>query len=203
MAPSPARRGRIRRVGWRAGVRPEAGALTDEPLNLRAFDPLFAPTVAGWVPDDELLWLAPSTAPPLTAAKVVGWTKPPDRPLLLFRGDEPLPAGYAEVNPLRGSSQAVWLGHVVIAPALRRQGFGTEFTRRLVQEAFTDTRVERIVLIVFPANQAAIRCYLANGFRQTGQERHRFRPRGSAHTMLRLELLRNQVACCHSGGQAQ
>jgi RimJ/RimL family protein N-acetyltransferase len=177
--------------------------LTDEALHLRPFDPLFASTVAGWVGDDELLWLAPSTVPPLTAVKVVGWTKPPDRPLLAFRGDEPLPAGYAEVNPLRGSSQAVWLGHVVIAPALRGQGFGTEFTRRLVREAFSDARVERIVLIVFPANQAAIRCYLANGFRQTSKEVHRFRPRGSEHTMLRLELLRNQVGRCHSKGQAQ
>ena len=37
-------------------------------FELRPFDRLFGPTVAGWVRDDaELFWLAPSTPPPLTA----------------------------------------------------------------------------------------------------------------------------------------
>lgn len=177
--------------------------MTDEALHLCPFDSLFAATVAGWVPDEELLWLAPSTVPPLTAAKVVGWTKPPDRPLLLFRGDEPVPCGYAELNALRGASRAVWLGHLVVAPASRGRGLGAAFTRRLVAEAFADARTERIVLIVFPDNEAAIRCYRVNGFCQTGQERHRFRPQGSTHTMLRFELRRGQARSCGEGDRAQ
>lgn len=174
-----------------------------ETLQLRPFDKLFAHTVVGWVPDEELLWLAPSTLPPLTVDKVIGWTKPTDRPLLLFRDDEPAPCGYAELNPLRSTGQAMWLGHVVIAPALRGQGLGAAFTRRLVAEAFADTRIERVVLIVFPDNEAAIRCYRANGFRQTGEERHRFRPQGSACTMMRLELSRALAECLGNRGRAQ
>lgn len=162
--------------------------MTDEPLQLHPFDALFAPTVAGWVPDAELFRLAPSTPPPLTAAKVVGWTKPTDRPLLLFRGDEQTPCGYAELNALRGSRSILWMGHVVIAPARRGRGLGTAFTHRLVHEAFRDPRIERIVLIVLPDNEPAIRCYRANGFRQMSRERHRFGPAGKACTMLRLEL---------------
>jgi RimJ/RimL family protein N-acetyltransferase len=167
--------------------------LIEEPLQLRPFDPLFAATVASWVPDEELLWLAPSTPPPLTPAKVVAWTNPPDRALLLFRGREPLPSGYAELNPLRGSSQAVWLGHVVIAPPLRGRGLGSAFTAELVAEAFANPRTERIVLIVFPDNEPAIRCYRAAGFHQTATEQHRFGSRRAAHSMLRFELTRGEA----------
>jgi ribosomal protein S18 acetylase RimI-like enzyme len=174
-----------------------------QPLELRRFDSLFAPPVAGWVADGELLWLAPGTTPPLTAAKVVGWTKPTDRPLLLFRENEGLPCGYAELNPMRGSFSAVWLGHVVIDPQLRGRGLGAAFTRRLIEEAFADPVVERIVLIVFPDNQAAIRCYRSTGFAQTGRERHQFISGGPVHTMLRLELPRGLAACCADDAGAQ
>ena len=164
-------------------------------FQLRPFDKLFAATVAGWGGDDaELFWLAPRTIPPLTARKVVGWTKPTDRPLLLFRDNEQLPSGYGELNPLHGSMTNLWVGHVVVAPELRGSGLGRRFAGLLAREAFRDPRVERLIMVVFPDNTRALRCYQANGFRVTAEERHRFRAGGQVHKMLRLELGRDEFA---------
>ena len=166
----------------------------DESLQLRPFDPLYGPAVASWVLDElELLWLAPGTVWPLTAAKVVGWTRPTDRPVLLFEGTESLPCGYAELNPLRDSQAQLWIGHLVIDPARRGGGLGRRFTRMLLAEAFAAPRVERVVMIVFPDNEAAVRCYKACGFRVTRQERHRFPPHRRDHSLLRMEITRAEA----------
>ncbi|MHC4064580.1 MAG: GNAT family N-acetyltransferase [Planctomycetota bacterium] len=178
--------------------------MPERPYRIRPFDPLFGPTVAGWVRDDaELFWLAPSTTSPLTAAKVLGWAKPQGRALLLFPEDESLPCGYAELNPLRGSTSQWWVGHVVVAPSLRGRGVGKLFTRLLMEEAFVDRRVDRLVMVVFPDNEAALHCYRAAGFRVTSRERHRFRPNGPDHVMMRLEITRAEAALAMPGAVAQ
>src|SRR5262245_1036734 len=105
-------------------------------LELRPFDKLFAPTVASWLPDPrEHFWVAPSTPAPLTAAKVVGWIRPEDRPLLLFAAGHLLPYGYAELNPMKADPAALWIGHLVVDPVRRRRGVGAAFVRLLVQTA--------------------------------------------------------------------
>jgi RimJ/RimL family protein N-acetyltransferase len=165
-----------------------------ESLQLRPFDPLYASAVASWVRGEaELLWLAPGTAWPLTAAKVVGWTRPTDRPVLLFEGAQCLPCGYAELNPLRDLKTQLWIGHLVIDPTRRGGGLGQRFTRMLLAEAFAAPWVERAVMIVFPDNEAALRCYEACGFRVTRREQHRFPPHRRHHSLLRMEITRAQV----------
>ncbi len=173
-------------------------------LRLRPFDKLFAPVVAGWARnDDELFWLAPSTSPPLTARKVIGWTRPKDRPLLLFRDGESEPCGYGELNPLNNSHDHVWVGHVVLAPHLRGCGLGRKLADLLIREAFSDPRVQRLSMVVFPENTAAVRCYEAVGFRLTSREQHRFRPRRDVYTMLRLEVAREDLTSTENNSPAQ
>ena len=168
--------------------------VSDASSQLRPFDPLYAPAVASWVRDElELLWLAPSTVWPLTAAKVAGWTGPTDRPVLLFEPGESLPCGYAELNPLRDAKRQLWIGHLIIAPARRGCGLGRRFTRVLVEKAFADSRVQQVIMVVFPDNGPAIRCYKANGFRVVRQERHRFPPSRRVRVMLRMEITRAQA----------
>lgn len=175
-----------------------------ETFVLRPFDRLHAPTVAGWVRDAaELFWLAPSTEPPLTPRKVVAWTRPQDRPLLLFAGGQVEPCGYGELNPLKGSTSQLWVGHVVVAPAVRGHGIGRRLTRMLAETAFAEPRIERLVMVVFPQNHAALRCYRGSGFRTTAREHHRFATRPQTHLMLRLELDRQSFAACLSGPAAQ
>jgi RimJ/RimL family protein N-acetyltransferase len=173
--------------------------MAETTLELRSFGIEFGGTVAGWVRSEaELRWLAPTTVPPLTAAKVVGWTKPTDRPLLMFENGEGVPAGYAELNPLQSQAGQLWLGHVVVDPARRGRGLGKQFSRRLLQAAFADGEVERVVLIVFPDNTAAVRCYRACGFEIACEERHRFRPGQAVCRMLRLEISREGYTRCYA-----
>ncbi len=173
-------------------------------FELRPFDPLYGPVVASWVRDRrELAWVAPGTTWPLTAAKVVGWTGPTDRPLLLFAGGEALPCGYAELNPLRDSANQLWIGHLVIDPARRGDGLGRQITRMLVARAFADARIDRVVMIVFPDNAAAVRCYEANGFRGTKREEHCFGPDRRRHSLLRMEITRGEATHVRSSTAAQ
>lgn len=164
-------------------------AVLQTDAELRGFDRLYAPMVAAWVhTPDELFFLAPGTAPPLTAAKVVAWTRPTDRPLLLFEGDSPVPSGYAELNPLSGSTRAVWIGHVLVDPARRGRGLGQCLTNLLLAEAFRSPQTDRVVMLVVPDNEPAMRCYQACGFTMVGKEHHRFGPRRRQTTMIRMEI---------------
>ncbi|MCP4250565.1 MAG: GNAT family N-acetyltransferase [bacterium] len=161
---------------------------------LRPFDRLHTATVAAWVADEEELFrLAPGTAWPLTSAKVIGWVRPKGRAFLLFEEGRDPPSGYAELNPLRGSTDQAWIGHVVLDPRRRGRGLGKRLTQMLIETGLADRRINRLVMVVFPDNHAAVGCYRAAGFRVTRRERHRFAPRPGDHTMLRLEITREEA----------
>ncbi len=142
----------------------------------------------------ELLWLAPGTRWPLTAAKVAGWTGPSDEPLLLFERGQSSPCGYAELNPLRKSESIYWIGHLVIDPTARGRGLGGQFTRLLLDRAFQSRRAERVVMVVFPDNRAAVRCYASVGFKETRIETHRFPPHPGQQSLLRMEITREEAS---------
>ena len=158
-------------------------------LRLEPFTPLYAPTVATWVnTDEELRWLAPSTPPPLTAAKVAGWLRPGRRAFVLIQEGDETPVGYAELNPMRRDPNHLWIGHVIIRPDRRGRRLGQSFVQRLVANAFADEAVTRISLIVFPDNTAAVECYRRVGFSFAGEEYHRFGESEPLERMVRLEI---------------
>ena len=161
---------------------------------LRPFDPLYAPTVVSWAPSlKELHWLAPGTPPPLTAAKVVGWTKTRGNAQLLFANESPLPCGYGEINPMRDDSRHFWLGHVLVDPTMRQRGLGRLLTGLLTDLAWSQMNAQRISLVVFPENTAAVRCYLGCGFQSRGEEYHRFAQQSQPCRLLRLEMCRQDA----------
>ena len=158
-------------------------------LRLRPFDPLYAAQISQWVETEEQLrWLAPSTQPPLTAAKVVGWTKPGGEAFLLTREGDAKPIGYGELNPMRGTVGHLWLGHVVVRPDQRDRGAGQALVRALLDRAFNTLLAGRVSLIVFPDNVAALQCYRRVGFALMGEEYHRFGGAGPKHRLFRLEI---------------
>ncbi len=160
-------------------------------LRLAPFDERFAGVIAGWVQTvEQLRWLAPSTAAPLTAQKVVGWKRPDGHAFQLIRGEDPVPAGYAELNPMRQDAAHLWLGHVVVDPNLRGRGLGRALVRDVVATAFNRLDAGRISLVVFPNNIPAIQCYLRAGFALEGEEYHRFGDKGPRYRLLRLEVRR-------------
>lgn len=162
---------------------------------LRPFEPFFASRVVSWVRDArELFWLAPATPYPLTPAKVTAWTRNRGKAFLLFAADELLPCGYGELNSATRDPHRMWLGHLVVATHRRRTGVGGHLTRALIDWAFQRGGAKRLTLVVFPANTAAIRCYLGCGFQLRGEEFQCFRGRAERHRLLRFELHAPHIA---------
>ena len=164
------------------------------PYALSAFDNLFAAQVARWTTsDDELCWLAPGTRPPLTAAKVSSWRREGGRPILFWAGG-PDPVGYGELNQMPHESTAYWIGHFVIQPAARGRGLSHIFFRGLISYAFESLRAGEVLLVVFPENAPAIRCYQRNGLVITGRESKYFKSTNRQHEFLRMTIPRRRFS---------
>jgi RimJ/RimL family protein N-acetyltransferase len=158
-------------------------------IRLRPFQRQYASLVVQWVrTPQELCLLAPGTEPPLTAAKVNAWKKAGGQALLLTRDGDAEPIGYAELNPMRRDPSHLWLGHVILCPQERGKGLGKVFVRAMVSHAFDRMSAERIILIVFPDNLPAIKCYRSTGFVQVSEEYHQFNGKGPEHRLLRFEI---------------
>lgn len=158
-------------------------------LLLRPFDLVYASVVAAWVTTEpELRWLAPSLDPPLTPEKVVGWQRPDGYAFSLNHLRDPFPRGYGEVNRVRQQADELWIGHIIVHPHHRNRGLGRLLVRALVSFAFEQLSARRVALVVFPDNEAAIRCYRRVGFRLIGEEHHRLGSTGPPLRLLRFEI---------------
>ncbi len=171
-------------------VHPARGAAKNAKVILIPFEPRHALHIARWASGDDLRWLAPNTPPPLTASKVLSWKKENGEALVLATANDLTPFGYGELNLMRNRENCFWLGHIVVRPDLRRRGIGALLLRGLVARAFDHHRAERVSLIVFPDNEAAIRCYRRSGFVKTGDEFHQFLTSREVHRLCRMEISR-------------
>jgi hypothetical protein len=100
------------------------------------------------------------------------------------------PLAYGELNVLSASQRRYWLGHLIVDPHWRGRGMGVELTRLLTRRAFELHGASQVTLIVYPENEAAIRCYRAAGFQPDGYEAHDFTGCGESHTLLRMSIYR-------------
>lgn len=156
---------------------------------LSGFHPRYATQIVDWVRDErELLWLAPGTPPPLTAQKVLDWGKERRRRHLFWLAGQAIPGGYAELNEMPGPARQMWVGHFLVDPKLRMRGLGTRFATALVLRAFVEFGVEDVLLVVFPENAGAIRCYERAGLVVLGREKKRFESTNREHTFLRMGI---------------
>ena len=95
---------------------------------------------------------------------------------------------------MRRDPRHLWLGHLVIDSARRREGLGRELTWSLIDWAFQSGAVDRLTLVVFPDNVPAISCYLDCGFRLLGEEFQRFQGLAEPQKLLRFEMLAADAA---------
>jgi RimJ/RimL family protein N-acetyltransferase len=161
------------------------------PLRLTPFCAEWAELVVSWVRDpQEEYWLAPKTPPPLTAAHVRRWHEPGHNPFALLAAPGEPPSGYGELNALVRARRQYWIGHLIVDPAQRGRGLGSTFTRLLLDEAFEERGAQRVSLVVFPENTAAIACYRAAGLHEDGHEWHSFPAYGTRACLLRWALSR-------------
>ena len=155
------------------------------------FDPASADLVVSWVQDaNESYWLAPKSVSPLTSAEVLRWRKPDHNPYLLVEGEQREPVGYGELNRITGPRRQYWLGHLLVAPAFRGRGYGLQLTALLLAEAFEQRGAQRVTLVAFPENTAALACYRAAGLVEDGWEWHTFPAYGRRACLVRLAASR-------------
>jgi RimJ/RimL family protein N-acetyltransferase len=169
---------------------------------LTAFDHRLAPIVASWIQTgEELTWLAPGTRPPLTSAKVDAWGDASDHQFLLWTTDCVEPIGYGELNHMPERPEQMWLGHFVVDPAQRGRSHGTRFAGMLLARAFLDYSATDVLLVVFPDNKTAIRCYERVGMAPLGNERKYFRATRQEHLFLRMGITRSRFEALAAAGQ--
>lgn len=152
-----------------------------------------AAAVASWVRDErELLWLAPATVAPLTAEKVDGWSKADQHRFVVWESIPRRAAAYVELDYLTPAREQMWVGHLVIAPALRGRGLSVVVTDTLLEMAFDRFGARQVLLLVFPENTPAVRCYERVGFRGAGEEIKHFEHRGRSERLLRMAIDRGR-----------
>lgn len=167
----------------------EAPSVSHTELTLRPFRSADAIEIARWVATDvELRWLAPSTPPPLTPEKVERWRQPEGSAFALARAGDTPPVAYAELNPMRREPNHLWVGHAIVRPTERGKGVGQTLVRALIDQAFKRGDADRISLVVFPSNTAAIACYCRAGFSIMAEEFYRFGGAGRKYRLVRLEI---------------
>ena len=105
------------------GLKPGRASARPKPYRLEQFDPSQAALVASWVCDaHEAYWLAPKTAPPVTAADVRAWNRPGHEQLQLVPARGRLPVAYGELNLLDQQRGLVLAGTSAGRPQRRRCG---------------------------------------------------------------------------------
>ncbi len=161
--------------------------------HLTDFTDDYASFVASWVRSEaELLWLAPGTPPPLTAEKVAAWKQERRERLLLWNGRDDHPIAYAELNDMPHARFQMWIGHFLLNPAHRGRAWGVRFAQALLARAFLECGASDVLLVVFPDNVRAIRCYERAGMIEMGQERKRFKTTGREHLFTRMGINRGR-----------
>jgi RimJ/RimL family protein N-acetyltransferase len=156
---------------------------------LSSFERFYGPVILGWVgSDQELFWLAPRTPPPLTVEKIEGWTGANGYPCLLWGDDARVPVGYGEINHMPHDGSHWWLGHLIVAPRQRGQGWGQRLVMALLERGFVDLRAGQVSLVVFPENRAAIRCYERCGMRVLGDQYKEFGYEARRYRMIHMGL---------------
>jgi RimJ/RimL family protein N-acetyltransferase len=169
-------------------VRPAQSA----PVRLCAFDAeLHADSVSSWIRSDyEAFFLAPRTRPPITPERIREWSGPGRMQAVLVESGSFAPVAYGELNVMENAAAEFWLGHLIVDPARRGDGYGTRLTRMLLHHAFVRLAAKRVSLVVFYENYAAISAYKAAGMYADGTEQHEFPHYNRSVRLLRMAAQR-------------
>ncbi len=162
---------------------------TPSQVRLSTFSSCNSTTILNWITSDrELLWLAPGTPPPVTAQKILDWGRERRQRLLLWEESATSPIGYAELNEMPSRADQMWIGHFILNPVCRGRGLGFRFAEVLLARAFVELSATDVLLVVFPDNAAAIKCYERAGLVALGKERKHFESTGCEHVFLRMGI---------------
>ena len=134
-------------------------------MRLRQFSDLWLPELMRWFPDREScqVWGGPEFRFPFTEGGFREDTKLGSLPSWALIRDDGTLAGFGQCYLRIGRCH---LGRLAVAPAFRRQGFGSTLVRELCRWGRAEFGVESCSLFVMPSNAEARRLYVRLGFRQ-------------------------------------
>ena len=146
-----------------AGTRPgrDDGLTVSDGPTLVPYDGSCAASVVGWCAASPFSreWVPSGAADP--DAVLAGWHTDPDISGYLLLRDG-VPVAYGELWVEADEDEAE-LAHLVVDPALRRQGLGRALANELVSTARA-LGVANVFLRVHPDNEVGIACYTSVGF---------------------------------------
>jgi RimJ/RimL family protein N-acetyltransferase len=145
-------------------------------LELRPFSRIDFPVLVSWFPTEASLvqWgghfmTFPLDEPQMEGMLKEGMTDPPLRQCwMIVEGTEIIGHSQLSFDWKNGNST---LGRVAVEPGHRGTGRAVPMLRRVMQEAFSHPRIERLELNVYSFNTPAIRTYTRLGFVLEGTRR--------------------------------
>lgn len=144
-------------------------------LRLRPYKHCDSERIARWVADEDVfhLWGGDLFGPFPVTADVIdrkytqgnGGCEEPDNfyPWIAFN-EEDKAVGQFIMRYLQGNRRILRFGWVVVDPAIRGKGVGTEMMRAGLKYAFEIFGAEKVTLGVFEGNEPAHQCYRKAGF---------------------------------------
>ncbi|SCW31533.1 Protein N-acetyltransferase, RimJ/RimL family [Ruminococcaceae bacterium YRB3002] len=163
-------------------------------LRLRPFKKCDADTVISWIKSEKIFrfWCADRfESYPITGQDLVDQYEGlagNDDIFHFVMYDENGIAGHFNIRfPDRNDIDTVRLGYVIVDDSRRGQGLGKQMIKMAIDYAFEFMGAQKVTIGVFRENPAALNCYLASGFCDTGVVEH-YSCMGEDWECLELEI---------------
>jgi len=145
-------------------------------IDLRPFVREDFQTLIRWTPSREFLmqWAGPNFTWPLDNAQLENrlWqTLRPNPNLTAFtalNSDTGEAVGHVELGAIDRANRSASVACVLVGPAERGRGIGSEMVQQVLRVAFEQMQLHRVQLHVFDFNEGAIACYEKCGFHKEG-----------------------------------
>ncbi len=147
-------------------------------LRLRPYKSSDAEVIVSWIGDERAFrkWSADRfPAYPLTAQDLNAYYDARsglDNFYEMTAFDEDGPVGHLILRFTDEEKRTLRFGFIIVDSRKRGRGYGKEMLTLAIRFGFEILKAETITLGVFDNNEAARRCYLSVGFRETGEVRH-------------------------------
>ena len=142
-------------------------------IELQPFTEIDCDRLIRWVPDRRFLlqWAGPEYKWPLDTKqllKTYAKTKiHPSSHYMFIAYDTGIEQsiGHIELMNVNIEKKSAHIGRVLIDPAIRGKGYGSQLMNKICEYAFINLKLSTLTLSVFDFNQSAIVCYQKIGFK--------------------------------------
>ena len=166
-------------------------------VRLRPFKKRDIEKILHWVEDERRMavWASGVFSYPMTReqvlARVEAAEEAKDEWVMAALDEQGEIIGQLYMRMVNYEENRVHLNMILLDPARRGQGLGTEMVRKTVEYAFGVLGMQRLTLGVFDCNPGAHRCYLKAGLHDTFMEEHAYEFRGEVWNRQHMAVERD------------